>query len=137
MHLSFQVSLLFCAAAFIWNTLLTLSTWQVQAHNHHTHHVICEDLSDPLTYNEVLLSFSLEVHTFIKTPTTLYFLYLVILSFPLDGKSLDSRDCVLVISFLWHLAQCPEHKYLVVGLKRRKKDSKEIQNELSLLSLLV
>ena len=31
----------FCATAFVWNTLLTLSTWQAQAYNHHNHHFIC------------------------------------------------------------------------------------------------
>lgn len=36
----------------------------------------------------------------------------------------------------WHLAKCSEHKYLVLGLKRRKREEIEIQKEVSLLSLL-
>ena len=36
----------------------------------------------------------------------------------------------------WHIAKCSEHKYLVLGLKRRKTEQREIRKEVSLLSLL-
>lgn len=100
MHLSVQISSFFLCGCLDLEHSFTLSTWQVQAHNHHNHHSICEDLSDTSTYKQLSLSFFPRgVYFYLKTYKPLkQLMYLLILSFPLNGKPLDSRDCNLFIS---------------------------------------